>query len=54
MFFEYAIVLVGCPECGVAVDKVPCCDRKNQLTTTCCWFPARWAKKLSWQSAERG
>lgn len=34
VYFVYAMRRVDCPKCGVTVEKVPCCDGKNQLTTT--------------------
>jgi transposase len=49
VYFVYAMRRVGCPVCGVTVERVPWSDGKNHLTTTYRWFLARWAKRLSWE-----
>lgn len=49
VFFLYAMRRVGCPRCGVKVERVPWAEGKNHLTTTYAWFLARWAKRLSWK-----
>jgi transposase len=48
VFLAYRLRRVDCKRCGVTVEMVPWCDGKNQLTTTYRWFPATWAKRLSW------
>ena len=48
VFLTYQMRRVDCKRCGVTVEMVPCCDGKNQLTTTYRWFLATWAKRLSW------
>lgn len=47
MFFAYRMRRVKSRSCGVKVEQVPCCDGKNQLTTTYRWFLARWARRLA-------
>ena len=49
VFFVYAMRRADCRTCGVTVEQVPWCDGKHQLTTTCRWFLAGWAKRLCWQ-----
>jgi len=49
VWFVYAMRRVDCPQCGVAVERVPWADGKCTQTTTFRWFLARWAKRLSWQ-----
>jgi transposase len=49
VFFVYAMRRVNCPGCGIKVEQVPWAQGKNHLTTTYCWFLARWAKLLSWK-----
>jgi transposase len=39
---------VDCKRCVVTVEMVPWGDGKKQLTTTCRWYLATWAKRLSW------
>ena len=46
--FLYAMRRVKCDRCGVKVEMVPWGDGKNRLTTSCRWFLASWAKRLSW------
>ncbi len=40
---------VACPDRGVKIEGVPWESGKHQLTDTRAWFPARWARRLSWQ-----
>ena len=49
VFFVYRMRRVNCRTCGVKVESVPWARGKHQLTTTYCWFLARWAKRLSWK-----
>ncbi len=46
--FLYAMRRVKCDRCGVKVEMVPWGDGKNRQTTSCRWFLASWAKRLSW------
>jgi transposase len=48
VFFLYAPRRVNCPRCGVRVEGLPWASGKQHLTTTFCWFLARWATRLSW------
>jgi transposase len=48
VFFLYARRRVQCPDCGVCVEAIPWGEGKHHLTSTFCWFLARWAKRLSW------
>ncbi len=48
---EYRMRRVGCPECGVKVEKVPWADGKSHTTKAFQLFLARWARKLSWKEA---
>jgi transposase len=48
VFCVYAMRRVDCPTCGVTVGRVPRGDGKGHLTKSYLWFPARWAKRLSW------
>jgi transposase len=48
VFFADRLRRVDCRRCGVTVERVPWCDGKHRLTTTCRWFLATWAKRLSW------
>ena len=47
--FLYAMRRVDCPRCGITVERGPCADGKDHLTTTYQWFLARWSKRLSWR-----
>jgi transposase len=49
VFFLYPMRRVGCPTCGVKVERVPWAQGKNHLTTTYAWLLASWTKKLSWK-----
>jgi transposase len=49
VFFLYAMRRVDCRRCGVKVERVPWAEGKNHLTTTYGWFPAQWARRLSWK-----
>ncbi|MFM6131828.1 MAG: hypothetical protein ACKPBV_24440 [Sphaerospermopsis kisseleviana] len=46
--FLSAMRRVKCDRCGVKVEIVPWGDGKNRQTTSCRWFLASWAKRLSW------
>jgi transposase len=47
VFFVYARRRTNCPTCGIHAEVVPWAPGKHHLTTTLCWFLARWAKRLS-------
>jgi hypothetical protein len=49
-FFECELRRVDCPNCGVAVEKVPWSDGKSPLTIHYQSFLAGWAKLLSWKT----
>jgi len=48
VFLRYAPRRVGCPSCGVKVERVPWAEGKSPLTTRYTWFLADWAKLLAW------
>lgn len=48
VYFLYALRRLQCPACGVRVEAIPWAEGKHHLTSTFCWFLARWAKRLSW------
>ena len=47
--FVYAPRRIGCPRCGVKVERLPWAAGKSRLTTSYQWFLASWAKLLAWQ-----
>jgi transposase len=53
VFFLYAMRRVDCARCGVAVERVPWAEGKQQITTTYAWFLSGWAKRLSWVEVAR-
>lgn len=50
VFFLYAPRRVGCPDCGIRVERVPWAAGKHRLTESYVWFLAGWAKRLSWKA----
>lgn len=48
VYFVYAMRRVQCPTCGIKVERVPWAEGKRTATTPYAWFPAGWAKHLSW------
>jgi len=42
VYFVYAMRRVGCPDCGVTVERVPWAEGKCHSTTSYRWFLARW------------
>ncbi len=50
VFFLYHMRRVGCPRCGVRVERVPWALGKHRLTTAFAWFLAGWAKRMSWSA----
>ena len=49
VFLVYAMRRVACRDYGVRVEAVPWCQGKHQLCDSYAWFPASWAKRLSWK-----
>jgi len=49
VFLLYAPRRVGCPACGVRVERLPWARGKHRLTDAYAWFLARWARRLSWK-----
>ena len=49
VFLVYAPRRVGCPSCGVRVERMPWAEGKHHLTRAYAWFLATWARRLSWK-----